>query len=478
MAVALIPLDSGQASAIDELAGPSPLFINMLAVGPPGNPRPVRTRPGIRAWAPFYGSFDSKPVVAMATLDGHLFYVTDDGTGSGARDVYSLNSLGTLTALSVYPEARIAGTEPVSLAVGRSHVIAAGGGPPQKISPGISARLGGNPPHASDAAFIAQFLVLVRSGNDGIFFFSEPGEGGIETWDLGLNFTEAEARPDRLVGCRETSRELVMFGATTTQVFVPDPDPDVVWAPASTMETGCVAKGSIVRHDQQFAWIDDRERIILAAGRDLVVLSDRGLAATLKTLTNLTDVWSFRATIGNHDLLTWSFPSDGRAFSFDMISQTWSEWRRWHEDRWQAWAPRSHLWWPERRVHLLGMPDGTIAEMSLEAYSDLTDPLKWEIRTGFTEAETRRQAWETRFPVRRGEATDVTSNVSVAWRDDLGDFCPPIEFPLGQAEQKDPEVVVSPAGMPYKRRQYELKGSGADAYSIGVGKEIYEEVEF
>jgi hypothetical protein len=477
MSVAIIPLDGGQASAIDELAGPAPLFINMLAVGPPGNPRPVRTRPGARTWDFFPGILSANPVAAMAALDGSLFYVTDDGSGSGAREVVQITPAGGAVLLSAYSvDGTIAGTEPVSLVAGRSHIIAAGGGPPQKISPGISARLGGNPPHASDAAFIAQFLVLVRTGNDGVFFYSEPGEGGIETWDLGLNFTEAEARPDRLVGCRETSRELFMFGATTTQVFTPDEN--VVWAPASTLETGCVAKGSIVRHDQMMAWIDDRERIVVSGGRDVEVLSDRGLAATLKTLSTLTDVWSFRATIGNHDLLTWVFPTDGRAFSFDMISHTWSEWRRWHEDRWQAWAPRSHLWWPERRIHLLGMPDGSIAEMSLEAYSDLDDPLKWEIRTGFTEAETRRQVWETRFPVRRGEATDVTSNVSVAWRDDLGDFCPPIEFPLGQAEQKDADIVISPCGMPYKRRQYELKGSGADAYSIGVGKEIYEEVEF
>lgn len=476
MDIAVIPLDEGMRDA-DELSGDSPAFVNALVIGAPGKRRPLRTRPGIRAWSDAPATWPStSPVVAMCIVNGVLLYVTDDG--SGTRDVFHADGAGLVTPLSSDAASRVAGTAQVFLAVGRDVAIATGGAEPQKIAPGVSARLGGSPdapPHASMAAFIAQRLVLVPPDSGGNFFWSDVGAGGIETWDTLFEFREAEARPDRIVGCMESSRELFMFGASTTQMFTPDPDE--IYAPVHTSETGCLAAGSIMRVGQVMACLDDRRRIILTDARSETDISSRGIAAALESLTDPTDVWCFRAKMGHHDLLTWVFRADGRAFSFDRVSETWSEWRRWSAGRWQPWAPLSHVWWPERKLHLVGMPDGSIAELSLDAHSDLTDPLKWQARTGFMEAPGRRHPVETRFTVRRGEAASSTSEVSVSWRNDLGDFCAPISTTLGTTE-KQPEIVISPAGEPYRRRQYELSGDGADAYLVSGGSEIYEEAEF
>jgi hypothetical protein len=470
---AAIMLDEGQAGGYDEIGGSCPAFVNLLAVGPPEQrPRVVRTRPGIVAWADFPAVPPvAAPVVAMGVLQGKLVYFTDDGLGD--RRACALFAPGDARELFVrdFP---IGGALPLTIAVGRNVIIATGGGHPQKVDSGLQSSRLLNAPSASDVSLIAQRVVLTQPGT-GLVFWSDPGEGNVESWDILREFMEAESRPDNNVGLKETARELWVFGETTMQVFTPDET--ATFSTTSTIDVGCASKRSIIRRDNQMAWVDDRKRIVASEGGAVGVLSDRGLAATIKGVTTTADSWGFRCAIGNHDLLTWVFPTDGRAFSWDTISQTWSEWRRWANGRWQAWAPTSYLWRPDTSQHLVGMPDGTIAELSMDAHSDLDDALKWIVRTGFYESPKRRHCIDARFPMRRGGAS-ATSSVSITWRDNLGAFVPPIQRTLGAPGDYDIEAEISPAGSPYKRRQWELSGSAADAYSLAAGRELYEEAEF
>lgn len=473
----IIRLDLGQSSGLDELTGAPALFINMLVEGAADlGPRAVRTRPGIRAWATGPTSWPStSPVVAMTILGGRLVYVTDDGAGT--RRVFAVDGSTVLDLSIAATDPNIMGLSPVVLQTWREFAFACGGGRVQKISRGlVSSPLGGNPPDALDLTVIAQRLILVSTDEQGLFFWTNVGEAAQEDWDVDLFFAEAEARPDRLVGCDNTARELFMFGAGSTQVMAPDPVD--VWANLGTLEFGCLAGTSVLRHGQNMMWLDDNVQIVRSGGRDLEVLSARGgIARTLKALQAPEDVWSFRANVGNHDLATWVWPTDGRALSLDLASQTWSDWRRWTAGAWAPWAPRSHLHWPERRLHLVGMPDGTICELTQEAFDDMGDPLRWVVRPGFADSPGRRHVVEARFPTRRGEASP-SAKVAVSWRDDLGAFCAPIEATLGGAGDVDPDIVVSPAGAPHRRRQWQLEGDGQAAYLLAPGKATFEEAEF
>lgn len=471
-------LDRGLAGGIDELTGASPAFVNMLVEGPPGDgARAIRTRPGIQTWGSFPASFASTaPVSAIAELNGRVFYVTDDG--AGVRSVFAL--AGSLVVdMTGVSSTLIDGAETVTMRAWRDFIFACGGGNVQRISYGMSSeRLTGSPPQARDLCIIAQRLVLVSPDRSGLFYWSPlPGEADTgSTWDTLLDFREAEARPDALVGCKETSRELYMFGSETTQVFYPDPGE--VFTPSPALEIGCASKRSVMRVDTQMAWLDDRKRIILSDGRDVTILSDRGIGSTVKAITTTSDSWSFRCVIGAHDLLAWVFPTDGRTFAYDLVSQTWSEWRRYSAGRWQSWAPTAYLWSPTYQKHLVGMADGSIAELTLDAYTDLDDSLAWVVRTGFTEVSLRRHCVDARFIMRRGSATSADSKVAIRWRDDLGAFCPPLEYQVGVPGDYAADVSVSPAGEPYRRRQWEISGSGDDAYLIAGAKETFEEAEF
>lgn len=475
-----IPLDTGQQSGADELSGATPSFVNALVIGSSGGERPrgVRSRPGIREWSDLPVVSSTSPVVAMSYLGGRFIYVTDDGAGT--RKAFGIDAATCIDMSLAGGDSLINGDASITLVTWREYAFAAGGADPQKFSRGlVSSRLGGSPPAAADLCVVAQRLVIVSPDEFGLFFWNSlPGEPSVEGFDQSLDFREAEARPDRLIACREGVRELFMFGETTTQVFAPDPSE--IFSPSRALDIGCVAKRSVLRVDQRMAWLADNSRIVLSDGGEFNVLSDLGIASTLKEIATTSDAWAFRCVIGAHDLLAWVFPTDGRTFAFDQKSGVWSEWRRKSAatGRWMPWAPTSYLYVESIRKHLVGMPDGTIAELTLDAHTDLGDPIGWSIRTGFREVTKRRHAVEARFVARRGEAASATSSVSVRWRDDLGAFSQAIDCPLGVPGDYEADLVVSPAGSPYRRRQWELSGSADDAYLIAGAKETFEEAEF
>lgn len=479
MPVASIPLDRGQASGLDALTGAAQLSLNMLVVGPPGQERTraVRTRPGIKAWSAFPATFPSAdPVVRMTSLAGHIIYVTDDGAGT--RKVFGLTNTGTIVDMSLIgASANVPGTEPITMHPWRDFVFIAGGGVPQKVSAGFTSDpLGGGAPAALDLCVIAQRLVVVSNDRFGTIFWNTiPGEAGVETWDLDFDWREAEARPDPLVAANSTARELWAFGTESTQIFIPDGTE--IFATANTLEYGCIAKRGVIRVGNMMAWLDENKQIVISNGASVEVLSDRGISATIDEFETVSDCWAFRAKIGPFDLAAWVFPTVGRTFCWDMVSQTWSEWRRLDAyGQWQPWAPTSYLkaW----GAHLVGMPDGSIAQLALDAYSDLGDPLGWTLRTGFQEVTTRRHCTEARFTCQRGQASSSSSAIGVRWRDDLGAFTPRMDLALGTPGDNAADVVIAPAGAPYRRREWELSGSAADAYVIAVGKETYEEADF
>ena len=472
----VIPL-VGEQSDYDETAGAPRIPVNMLAQGDPGGtrPRPMRTRPGIRAWSRFPTTFESSdPVVAMAELGGAILYATDNGAGT--RRVFTWFN-NTVFSCGTADTNLIHGTEPIKFAVGRHAVIAVGGAEPQKLTPFLSERLGGNPPQAIDGTFISQYLVLLQKGQLGLFFWDAPGDSGIESWDTLVDLREAEARPDPLFACDSTAGELYAFGTKTSQIFLPDPDE--TFAPSAVLEVGILARRSVIRFDKTMAWLDNKKRVRVSSLReDGGVVSDNAIATAIHKLTNPVDCWGFRFTDSGHDLLVWVFPTDGKTFCYDMNANFWSEWRRWNNGRWQPFAPTSYLHSEALDAHLVGMPDGSIAELSLDAHSDLNDALRWEIVTEFRGGVGKRHAIEVQWPMRRGEATDETAAVDVSWRDDRGAFQPSLSMSLGMPGDTAVLGIVSPAGEPYRMRQWKLSGSANEAYFIAPGRELFEEVDF
>jgi hypothetical protein len=461
----------GQQSGWDELGGANPAFVNCVVNSPGG----VRSRPGIRAWSEWPASVPSTfPVVAMAIFGDALLYITDDGAGT--RDVFAWRTGGVI-ALSASADQRIDGSLRPTIATTRSWAIITGGGRPQKVTTGlVSSRLGGNPPNAADISTITQYLVLVANDASGLFFWDIPGDGGIETWETDLDFREAEARPDPLVACADLARELWMFGTQTVQVFTPDENEAFAVGPA--IEDGCLALHSVVKVDKnRMAWLANGRRILISDSGPPIDLGDQGMSEDFKGLVTVDDCWSFRCVMGNFDFLVWVFPTEGRTFAFEGKKGVWSEWRRWANGRWQAWSPTSYVFWEDKNIHLVGLADGSIAELSLDATSDNGDALRCVARMGFTAPPTDAdtiQARETRMRMRSLSDAVMEGSIDVRWRDGVEKFRPALRRTF---TRKRPTAVINPCGTPYQQRQYEFSWDAADAVYLAGVTEVLEELE-
>lgn len=465
-----IQFNAGQQSGIEELQGGNGLFINAI-VDQTG--KGIRVRPGVQAWSSFPASFPSAhPVVSMALLGTKIFYVTEDKSDllNPIRRVYMWDS-NSLTAMLVSIDTTttcIAGTlKPVMVAV-RNAVYVAGGGAPQKIAiGGVSSRLGGSPPNFNDLVYSGQFLIGSLTDGSGQFAFAGPGEDAFETWDTSVDFREAEFLPDDLTALSTYSRELWAFGERTLQGYIPDEQD--VWAPAFDQEVGISVRRSILTHELGKSWWDHNRRVVLCNGHTVTPdswISSPAMDETFEKLTTVSDGWGCRIKVGGQDLLVWSFPTIGRTFAYDVFSQTWGEWYTRIDGEWAPFGMYSHLWWPEQKLNLIGLADGSIAVLTFDATDDRGTSIDWVARTGFISHGRPADPQVARFTCKG------LGMLSVRWRD--GGASSRWRGPVRRNVTVARAVArVEPAGEPYDLRQWEIS---SNASSITKVTEAVEEV--
>lgn len=438
----------------------------------------IRARPGIRAWDGFPTSIPAAGVVTkMAVYGDRLIYVVEQEDGD--RKVLAWVSSGTVLDLSLAGgTALVDGTDKPSIAVGRELCVIAGGGAPQKVTSGLSSsRLGGSPPLARDVVYFNNYVVIAAADASGIIYWAGPGEADAETWSTSRDFLEAESEPDELVGLSATAGMLFLYGTDTVQTYVPDPDE--VFASQNTLKVGMKSKDSLIRRGDTFYWLDNHDRIVAWDGHswseDESVISAPAIESVLKGLSSTSDCWGFRCDDGVQDLLVWVFPTDGRTFAYDARARRWSEWYAFVNGRWAAWAPTAFVHWHEMGLMLVGLDDGSIAELSRDAYTDLGEPLQWVARSGFSDRGDpglRKLADHVTIVMRRGNAT-ADDNLRLRWRNDLGGWRGNITLALGSPGDYNPVLRPGPCGS-YFTRQWELSGSAAAATMVAKALETFE----
>jgi hypothetical protein len=493
MPSAAITFGNQQATGDQALAGAPGLAYNVVVDGAGA----VRRRPGIVAWddAPdfddyedhaFYSNIYDHSVTSIATFNGLPIWVagkTDVVADKVLQHLWTVDDLGNLVQISTGSTTEfVLGNERPRVAETQFalHFVAGGTGPNGSgtSTAGTTATTAswGGQFYATQIAALAQRLMVndtTSTTTAGRVWYSGVGATGNGTFGA-LSFTSAEARPDAVVALRENSNELFVFGETTLQVFVPDPN--IILAPQRAVNRGCSAAHSVVRADEHFAWFDDQRQFVVSDGREVDVPSDP-IAETLDGIETVSDCYGFRVNQGQFDLLVWQFPTDERTFAYQRNSG-WSQWSTWDVDLGHGpFAITTHYYWPEQNLHLVGLANGQIAQLSTTAYTDLGDPIVAEVTTGFinhdTDAVKFTDALHLTF--KRGQTASTEPKVFLSWRDDLGAFGDPIQIGLGTTGDYVSTVTLRTLGG-YRRRQWKLLFS-ADAelvlasvtedYSIG-----------
>lgn len=466
MPVEAIPFGATQESGNEQLAGASPLAVNVLIDGKGA----IRRRPGLATWDGFPTTIpEAESVDGIATFDDEVYWV------NSSRRIYKTDpTTATATNLSTGgPTSFLAGTGRPVFAETQFRLVIAGGSAAEKVDSGATAaeRLGGSPPNSTQIVALASRLVsddLTSSSTVGHMRFTRVGDSGNETWDA-LDFVTAEARPDPIVALRENSNELFVLGESTVQVF--SPDPTTVLAPGRTVNRGCIAAASVVVFDEQLAWLDEFRRFVVSDGRSVNVISDP-IASTLKEIETVTDCWGFHARVDAYDVLVWVFPSDGRSFCW-QIGGGWSQWQGWNGGH-TVFPAKSHCFWSDQDVDLVGLSTGQIAKLDPDATTDLGDTIKAEIVTGFLShgTDAHKSCDAARFTFKRGEATTTAPQVLLSWRDDTGAYCNPIRMDLGTTGDTIFTVEKRSLGT-YRRRQWKLEFTDAADFVLAGAEEVF-----
>jgi hypothetical protein len=454
----------------------------------------IRRRPGL-AVAPGVTSdvVDATGIIGLySTVGGKLYAV---GNTPYFRQLYSVGPLGSAALGAPYTDATLAGGGRPTFAETQLLLVVAGGDAMEKIVLGsnISSRLGGQPPSATHVAASSSRLLgniaaisTTVDYDKSVVRFSGISNGNTsyadqEIWTEGLvvgaaGHFSAEANPDPVLAIYENTNEVFCFGTRSLQVFAPDgsiSDTGIPagWSPSVTRELGCAAPYSVVKTNQQFAWLDDLRRFVLSDARSEAVISDP-IKRTLDDMGVVNDSFGYRVTTGPLDAMVWTFPADGRTFAFQKGSG-WSQWAGWDGNFTQLNVTASCIA-PVSHDVLVGTADGRIGRFSLDAHDDFGAPIVLRVDSGYINRGTDEQKHCRciKMGLRRGASAAASTKVLLSYRDTPGPFCAPLEVELGPLGDTEIVVELRSLGV-YRRRQWRFEYSGAeDLALVGVTEDF------
>jgi len=471
---ATIPFAQGQASGLDTLSGMAPKLWNWL----PDAAGALRQRPGIRAWSDFTGvTASGSPVIGMFVWRTSVIFVT------AARTIYALIAPGSVLNLGT-----LGGTGRPIFTYDQQRVVITGGGVPVKwegvgavsdLAPGMTS-ISGGALNLTHIAYSAQKFIGNLNDNSGVLQWSQEGPGSHATWPIvGPYYMEAEAAPDPVIAVWANTNEVFAFGTETTQVL--SPDPATRFTVSASIAYGLAAPYSVIAtEDGNLYWLEANRNFIESNGRGADLISSPTMAADLKSLETVSDCWGANIMIGSHDLLVWAFPTEGRTFWYDRTTKKWGEWNTLDSNgESTGWIAQSYFYWADRNLHLVGLSDGTIAELSFNAPDDNGTAIRALSETGFQDRGTfaRKLCQRVQLQFRRGGTVPpATAPIcELRYRDDLGNWKAAKRFSMGAA-QYQPVVDAWALGM-YRQRSWQLNWTGGSDFLLAGATESFETQE-
>lgn len=472
-----IPFSAGLSSGLSELSGASPVQTNVL----PDALGALHVRPGIQEWDSFGTAPVASPVIGMFPWRQWLLFVTQ------SRALYAWEAPGSILNLGY----TLAGTGRPVWTYDQARVVVAGGGMPAKwegvgvatdLAPGQTDP-SGSPLALTHIAYMAQRFVGNVNSNAGFVQWTPPGQGNHASWPIvGPYYAEAEASPDPVVALYSNSNETFAFGTESTQVYVPDPS--LGFSVAASEAIGCGSAYSVINTDQDFAWLDNDRRLVQSNGRDFKVLSSPGMAKDIAKLTTISDCWGARIKFQTWDLLVWTFPTEKRSIYYDRVTEKWGEFNSSDANgEYIGWLPTSYLYTgtfaAAPNLHLVGLSDGTIGELTMDATTDMGLTLRGLSRTGFADHGTfnRKHCQRVDFQLRRDQAVGTTTSdprVEYRYRDSLGTWSPTDYLALGGSYQ--PVVTKWSKGI-FRQRQHEISFTNASDFVLSAAAITFDPME-
>jgi len=188
----------------------------------------------------------------------------------------------------------------------------------------------------SDADFVDSTSVVFI---DGYFVYAEKDGDRFSLTALydgtdidPLDFATAEGDPDDIQSLIADQRELFIFGKRTLEVWYNSGDSDNTFQrfQGGFKQTGCVAKHSPARVDNNIYWLTRDERghgqvAKLGEGYSPQIISTPGIAYQFSTYATITDAFGYAYQHEGHEFYVLTFPTAKKTWVYDASTQQWHE---------------------------------------------------------------------------------------------------------------------------------------------------------
>jgi len=220
--------------------------------------------------------------------------------------------------------------------------------------------------------FIDTYFVLVRPDSDQIYQ-SDSYDGFVYG---ALDFTTADASPDKTVTVLPYRNQLVVFGERSTAFYANAGGVDFAFERinGALIEHGCAAPLSPAKDGDTLVWLGEDEYgngvVYKAVGYQAARASNYGVELAIQGYGDISNATGFMFQMRGHTFYVLSFPSANTSWVMDVGLGTWYEWKSTKADGSQGpWRASTHVW--AFGKHLVGdFEDGRIYSLGFSSRTD------------------------------------------------------------------------------------------------------------
>mgnify|MGYP001565882252 CR=1 FL=1 len=273
------------------------------------------------------------------------------------------------------------GSGPVSIADNGIHLVMVDGakGYALNLSTGVLVEItdADFPAGANVVQFQDQYIIVNEPGSSR-FWISALADA--TNWD-GLDFASAEGSPDRLVTLLVNNRELILFGAQSTEIFFNSGNPDFPFEriQGAFIEQGIAAAATAKEIDNSPFWLGQDEngngmvwRLVGYQGKRV---STHAVEQAIAGYGDLSAATAYVYQWKGHSFYALNFPSANTTWVFDIATNLWSE-QTYTKPTGGEIRHRAENHCCDGTRHLVGdFENGNLYQLSDETYTDDGAPI-------------------------------------------------------------------------------------------------------
>jgi len=201
------------------------------------------------------------------------------------------------------------------------------------------------------------------------------------TWDA-LEFSSAEGDPDFNVGTIVTHRELIVFGETSGEVFYNSGNATFPLArnQSGTFDVGCAATYSIAKVRGVVCWLGKDESgsgiVYRLNGYTAEPISTHEVNYHIQKMTDISDAIAFTFQMEGNYFYVITFPTGQQTWVYNFVTNLWHQASNFVDGEYTRWEAQEYAFFAGKHL-VCDYSEGRIYSMSLDKYSNGTEPRKW-----------------------------------------------------------------------------------------------------